>query len=80
MGASGEPAFYRTFEELKLAIANISAIGVHCAPALVVFQIPPLTPAAYIVSGVVGLITKARVRPPILPGPNHDQPVGKASV
>jgi hypothetical protein len=46
-----------------------SAIAVHDAPELVVFQTPPATPPAYITFGLIGLTTSALVRPPTLPGP-----------
>src|ERR1051325_8991351 len=50
--------------------ARKSSSGAHELPPFVVFQTPPATPAAYITSGVTGLMTNARVRPPTLPGPN----------
>src|SRR5678816_995190 len=53
--------------------ARKSSSGSHDAPALVVFQTPPATPAAYITSGLTGLMTNARVRPPTFPGPNDCQ-------
>src|ERR1041385_4392025 len=50
--------------------ARKSSSGSQAAPPFVVFQTPPATPAAYITSGLTGLMTSARVRPPTLPGPN----------
>src|SRR5215831_19193476 len=55
--------------ELTAMLAVRSVNGVHDTPVFVVFQTPPATPAAYIVLGVLGLITIALVRPPMLPGP-----------
>src|SRR6185312_6259306 len=49
--------------------ARKSFSGVHELPPLVVFQMPPATAAAYITSGLIGSISRARVRPPTLPGP-----------
>ena len=46
-----------------------SSVGSQLAPLSVVFHTPPATAAAYIVLGVEGLMTMARVRPPMLPGP-----------
>src|ERR1043166_9874434 len=53
--------------------ARTSSSGAHELPPFVVFQTPPATPAAYITSGVTGLMTNARVRPPTLPGPSDCQ-------
>src|ERR1044072_6408314 len=50
--------------------ARKSSSGSQDAPPLVVFQTPPTTPAAYMTSGLTGLMTNARVRPPTLPGPS----------
>src|SRR5262249_43400013 len=50
--------------------ARKSSSGFHELPPLVVFQMPPATPAAYITSVLTGSMTNARVRPPTLPGPN----------
>src|SRR5882672_8743540 len=54
-----------------------SSIGAHDAPPLVVFQIPPPTLPANIVSGLVGLIASERIRPPMFPGPNHRHELGE---
>src|SRR5687768_1721543 len=51
-------------------LARKSLSATHDVPPLVVFQMPPATAAAYITSGLTGSISKARVRPPTLPGPN----------
>src|SRR5882672_2652691 len=53
-----------------------SSTGAHDAPPLVVFQMPPPTLPANIVSGLVGLIASERIRPPMLPGPNHRHAFG----
>src|ERR1017187_3936425 len=47
--------------------------GDQVVPPVVVFQIPPATPAVYMVVGVVGSISKARTRPPMFPGPRFAQ-------
>ncbi len=54
-------------------LVRSSAIGRHRLPLLVVFQIPPETPAAYMILGFFGWMTRARVRPPMLPGPRYVQ-------
>src|SRR4026207_2129344 len=57
-------------KQVTAMLARKSSSGSHDAPPFVVFQMPPATAAAYITSGLVGSISKARVRPPTLPGPN----------
>ncbi len=47
--------------------------GCQLAPESVDRQTPPATPPAYMVEGVVGWMTRARVRPPTLPGPSACQ-------
>src|SRR5258708_3918785 len=59
--------------ELTARLDIRSASGAQEAPPFVVFHTPPATPAAYIVVGVVGWISVARVRPPMLPGPSPVQ-------
>src|SRR6478672_3257128 len=44
--------------------------GDQLAPPFRLFQIPPATPAAYIMLGSTGSIRRALVRPPTLPGPS----------
>src|SRR5689334_7429150 len=56
-------------------LASWSPFGVHEAPPLVDFQMPPATPATHIRSLFLRSIRIARVRPPMLPGPSGDQPV-----
>src|SRR5512146_1537884 len=50
-------------------LAIWSVFVVQLVPPFVVFQTPPATPPAYITSGVVGWMIRARVRPPWLFGP-----------
>src|ERR1041384_7832677 len=59
--------------DVTAIFARKSLSGDHDEPALVVFQMPPATPAAYITSGLTGSMSNARVRPPTLPGPNDCQ-------
>src|SRR6185369_14946008 len=54
-------------------LARKSSSGADDVPPLVVFQIPPATAPAYIVSGLLGSMMSVRVRPPTLPGPNDCQ-------
>ena len=48
-----------------------SSTAAHEAPPLVVFQMPPPTLPANMMSAFVGLIAIERIRPPMLPGPSH---------
>src|SRR5258708_37671029 len=59
--------------ELTARLDIRSASGAQEAPTFVVFHTPPATPAAYIGVGVVGWISVARERPPMLPGPSPVQ-------
>src|SRR2546425_10995404 len=68
-------------EETARFGSSVSVRAAHDVPPLVVFHTPPATPAAYIVFGVVGSMTMARVRPPTLPGPRAVQdPRNEAAV
>src|SRR5438874_5612504 len=58
-------------ETLRLAMK--SARGAQVAPPLIVFQMPPATDPIHIILVLVGWMTIARVRPPMLPGPSHFQ-------
>src|SRR5215216_2078842 len=58
--------------EFIAMLASKSPTGVQDAPASVVFHTPPATPPAYMMFELAGLIIRARVRPPIFPGPNCD--------
>ena len=51
-----------------------SSIGAHDAPALVLRQMPPPTAPAHITDGLLGSMTRLRVRPPMLFGPRSVQP------
>src|SRR5207248_1366580 len=50
-----------------------SATGVQLMPPFSLRQMPPLTPPTNILSGAAGSIIMERIRPPMLPGPIHDQ-------
>src|SRR6266850_4589181 len=56
-----------------------SSTGVQPAPPFVVFQMPPPTLPANIVSGVFGWMTIERMRPPTFPGPSHRHDFGEMS-
>src|ERR1035437_6180298 len=55
--------------EFTAILERKSPKGDQEAPRVGVFQIPPATPAAYMVEGVVGWISRVRTRPPMFPGP-----------
>ena len=58
----------------RLAIKSLT--GVHPAPLLVERQMPPPTLPTHIFCGLSGSMRTERMRPPILPGPNHSQAFG----
>src|SRR5689334_13614849 len=62
---------------LTAMLERKSARGAQLTPPLVLFQTPPATPAAYMIRGSVGWMSRARVLPPTLPGPRLDQPVSE---
>src|SRR5436190_10035291 len=55
---------------LTAMLGRKSAIGRQVRPASFDFHTPPATPAANIKFGWRRSMTRARVRPPILPGPS----------
>ena len=57
-----------------------SVTEIHDAPPSIVFQTPPETAAAYMMSESCGSMSSARVRPPTLPGPRNCQPRAASDV
>jgi hypothetical protein len=55
---------------LTLRFGSRSSSGIQVPPPSTVFQTPPSAAPAYIVLGEVGSMTRALVRPPMLPGPS----------
>src|SRR5215475_8486756 len=56
--------------DVTAIFAMKSSSAAQLAPLSVVFQMPPATPAAYMMFGELGSMISARVRPPTLPGPS----------
>src|SRR5215471_4525777 len=59
--------------ELTAIFGRRSPRALQDLPEFVLFHTPPATPAAYMLLGSTGSINSARVRPPMLPGPNAVQ-------
>src|SRR5262249_11465262 len=57
-------------------LAMKSVIGDQVRPPLVVRQMPPEAPPNQIICGLAGWTTRARTRPPMLPGAIHFHPEG----